>query len=86
MGTEPSTDENRVYLDLLPVRSFLHTSCGHKSPTLKRDTCTQVSTEDVEEASAEIKEVRKDVCYDVARFWKCFVTSFTLKSILGHSI
>ncbi|XP_011604547.1 actin filament-associated protein 1-like 2 isoform X1 [Takifugu rubripes] len=57
LGTEPSTDGNRVYLDLLPVRSFLHTSCGHKSPTLKHDTCAQVSAEEVEEPSAEIKEI-----------------------------
>lgn len=61
LGTEPSTDGNRVYLDLLPVRSFLHTSCGHKSPTLKHDTCTQVSAEEVEEPSAEIKEVNMRV-------------------------
>lgn len=61
LGTEPSTNGNRVYLDLLPVRSFLHTSCGHKSPTLKHDPCTQVSAEEVEEPSAEIKEVNMRV-------------------------
>lgn len=58
VGTEPPASENRVYLDLVPVRSFLHTSCGRKSPSMKNDTCAQNSTEEVQEPSPEIKEVR----------------------------
>ncbi|XP_029934373.1 actin filament-associated protein 1-like 2 isoform X2 [Myripristis murdjan] len=34
VGTGQDT-ENRVYLDLIPVRSFLHTSCGSKTPPHK---------------------------------------------------
>ncbi|XP_053269916.1 actin filament-associated protein 1-like 2 isoform X2 [Pleuronectes platessa] len=33
------TDPDKVYLDLIPVRSFLHTSCGGKNPVTK-ETCT----------------------------------------------
>lgn len=61
VGKEPPASENRVYLDLVPVRSFLHTSCGHKSPSLKHDTCTEDLTEEVWEPSSETKEVR-NVC------------------------
>ncbi|XP_062270284.1 actin filament-associated protein 1-like 2 isoform X2 [Platichthys flesus] len=32
------TDPDKVYLDLIPVRSFLHTSCGGKNPVTK-ETC-----------------------------------------------
>lgn len=63
VGTEPPASENRVYLDLVPVRSFLHTSCGSKGPSGKHDTCTQDSTEEVGEPSAEIQEVQNlDIC------------------------
>nr|XP_057918675.1 actin filament-associated protein 1-like 2 isoform X2 [Doryrhamphus excisus] len=43
--------ENRVYLDLVPVRSFLHTVSGGK------DSQTQGSTDVSEEPSSPIKEV-----------------------------
>uniref|UniRef100_H3C3V6 Actin filament associated protein 1 like 2 n=1 Tax=Tetraodon nigroviridis TaxID=99883 RepID=H3C3V6_TETNG len=46
VGAEPPASESRVYLDLVPVKSFLHTSCGRKSPSVKHDTCTQDSTEE----------------------------------------
>lgn len=58
METDLPTNENRIYLDLLPVRSFLHTLSGPKIPTLKDDACTQVSKEAVGEPSAETKEVQ----------------------------
>lgn len=58
---EPPATENRVYLDLVPVRSFLHTSCGRKSPSAKHDA--QDSTEEVGGPSPEIKEVQNlDIC------------------------
>ncbi|CAG12611.1 unnamed protein product, partial [Tetraodon nigroviridis] len=49
VGAEPPASESRVYLDLVPVKSFLHTSCGRKSPSVKHDTCTQDSTEEPEQ-------------------------------------
>lgn len=66
VGAEPPASESRVYLDLVPVKSFLHTSCGRKSPSVKHDTCTQDSTEEVGEPSSEIKEVRNlDIFYGI---------------------
>ncbi|XP_059180351.1 actin filament-associated protein 1-like 2 [Centropristis striata] len=53
--TEQDT-EDRVYLDLVPVRSFLHTSCGAKSPSAK-DTSSPVPAEDQMDSSSQIKEV-----------------------------
>ncbi|XP_041818396.1 actin filament-associated protein 1-like 2 [Chelmon rostratus] len=56
-GTEQDTD-NRVYLDLLPVRSFLHTSCGGKTVPAK-DTfgLSPVPVEDQKDPSSPMKEV-----------------------------
>ncbi|XP_067344342.1 actin filament-associated protein 1-like 2 isoform X2 [Channa argus] len=56
-GTEHD-NENRIYLDLVPVRSFLHTSCASKvSPS--KDTCAPFPTpvEDQEDSSCQTKEV-----------------------------
>ncbi|KAK2820413.1 hypothetical protein Q5P01_023372 [Channa striata] len=58
-GTEPH-DDDRIYLDLIPVRSFLHTSCASKvSPT--KDTCPKSPTpvEDHKD-SCQNKEVSSD--------------------------
>ncbi|KAK5850881.1 hypothetical protein PBY51_001719 [Eleginops maclovinus] len=49
-GTEQDPD-NRIYLDLIPVRSFLHTSCMGKA----RETSTK-SPVPVEEPASQIKE------------------------------
>lgn len=56
-GTKQDT-ENRVYLEVVPVRSFLHTSCGRKSPPVK-DTFTHspVPEEDQQEPPSQTKEV-----------------------------
>lgn len=55
-GTEQDPD-TRIYLDLVPVRSFLHTPSGWKSPNVK-DTFTYstVPVED-QEALSQTKEV-----------------------------
>ncbi|XP_029311861.1 actin filament-associated protein 1-like 2 isoform X2 [Cottoperca gobio] len=50
--------ENRIYLDLVPVRSFLHTSCGGKAPSVKETSRNSpVPGEDHKEPSSQIKEV-----------------------------
>ncbi|KAM6897025.1 actin filament-associated protein 1-like 2 [Xenentodon cancila] len=57
VNTEQDTD-NRIYLDLVPVRSFLHTSCGIKfSPG--KETSSQLSgpVEDPSDSSCDVKEV-----------------------------
>ncbi|XP_042363573.1 actin filament-associated protein 1-like 2 isoform X2 [Plectropomus leopardus] len=55
--TEQDTD-NRIYLDLVPVRSFLHTSCGGKSPPAKETSRhSPVPIEEQKESSSQIKEV-----------------------------
>ncbi|XP_070782688.1 actin filament-associated protein 1-like 2 [Enoplosus armatus] len=57
VGTEQDTD-NRIYLDLVPVRSFLHTSCGGKPPPAKETSRhSPVPVEDQKEPSSQIKEV-----------------------------
>lgn len=48
--------ENRVYLDLVPVRSFLHTSCGGKSPK-ENPRHSLINAEDQKDPSFESKEV-----------------------------
>lgn len=48
--------ENRVYLDLVPVRSFLHTSCGGKSPK-DNSRHSPINTEEQRDSSCETKEV-----------------------------
>ncbi|XP_051274492.1 actin filament-associated protein 1-like 2 isoform X2 [Dicentrarchus labrax] len=57
VGTEEDA-ENRVYLDLVPLRSFLHTSCGTKAPPAK-ETCRHslVTVEDQKDPSSQLKEV-----------------------------
>ncbi|XP_076616747.1 actin filament-associated protein 1-like 2 isoform X2 [Chaetodon auriga] len=56
-GTEQDT-ENRVYLDLLPVRSFLHTSCGGKTvPGKDTSGHSPVPAEDQKDPSSPMKEV-----------------------------
>ncbi|XP_027145388.1 actin filament-associated protein 1-like 2 isoform X2 [Larimichthys crocea] len=50
--------ENRIYLDLVPVRSFLHTSCGSKtSPAKETSRHSLVAVEDQKDASSQTKEV-----------------------------
>lgn len=57
-GTEQDT-ESRVYLDLVPVRSFLHTSCGTKTPPTKENSrYSPVPVEDQRDSSCQVKEVR----------------------------
>ncbi|XP_068610383.1 actin filament-associated protein 1-like 2 [Brachionichthys hirsutus] len=56
-GTEQD-NENRIYLDLAPVRSFLHTSCGAKSPPAKdASRHSPVTVEDEKEPPSQINEV-----------------------------
>ncbi|TMS22000.1 Actin filament-associated protein 1-like 2 [Larimichthys crocea] len=51
--------ENRIYLDLVPVRSFLHTSCGSKtSPAKETSRHSLVAVEDQKDASSQMKEPR----------------------------
>lgn len=52
-GTEQDPD-NRIYLDLVPVRSFLHTSCGGKAPPAKETS--RESPVPVEDPASQIKE------------------------------
>ncbi|XP_041830457.1 actin filament-associated protein 1-like 2 isoform X2 [Melanotaenia boesemani] len=57
MSTEQDTD-NRIYLDLVPVRSFLHTSCGNKtSPAKEISRQSPVPVEDHKDSSFQIKEL-----------------------------
>ncbi|KAF0025455.1 hypothetical protein F2P81_022336 [Scophthalmus maximus] len=56
-GTEQDSEHN-VYLDLIPVRSFLHTTCGGKAlPTKETSRHSPVQVEDQEDASCQDKEV-----------------------------
>lgn len=52
-GSELDPD-NRVYLDLLPVRSFLHTSGGKTSPTKDTSRQSPVPQEEQKEPSKEV--------------------------------
>ncbi|GAA6214270.1 actin filament-associated protein 1-like 2 isoform X1 [Lates japonicus] len=57
VGTEQDTD-NRIYLDLVPVRSFLHTSCGGKvSPGKETFRDSLVPVEDQKDSPCQVKEV-----------------------------
>ncbi|KAI3364822.1 hypothetical protein L3Q82_001009 [Scortum barcoo] len=57
VGTEQDT-EDRIYLDLVPVRSFLHTSCGSKTPPAKETSRhSPVPVEDQSCPSSQMKEV-----------------------------
>lgn len=56
VATEEDT-ENRVYLDLIPVRSFLHTSGGRKSPSATDRSHSPGSVEDQKDPPSETKEV-----------------------------
>lgn len=68
VGAEQDT-EDRVYLDLVPVRSFLHTSCGGKTPPAKETSRhSPVPTEDQKDPSSQRNEVGqrdllKCICY-----------------------
>ncbi|XP_069011664.1 actin filament-associated protein 1-like 2 isoform X1 [Embiotoca jacksoni] len=56
-GAEQDT-ENRIYLDLVPVRSFLHTSSGSKAPLAKETSGhSPVTVEDQKDSSCQVKEV-----------------------------
>ncbi|XP_056221885.1 actin filament-associated protein 1-like 2 isoform X1 [Seriola aureovittata] len=56
-GAEQDPD-NRVYLDLVPVRSFLHTSCGAKTPPAKETSrYSPVPLEEQKDSSCQVKEV-----------------------------
>ncbi|XP_033467779.1 actin filament-associated protein 1-like 2 isoform X1 [Epinephelus lanceolatus] len=56
-GTQQDTD-NRIYLDLVPVRSFLHTSCGGKAPPAKETSGhSPVPAEEQKDPSSQMKEV-----------------------------
>ncbi|XP_035001269.1 actin filament-associated protein 1-like 2 isoform X2 [Hippoglossus stenolepis] len=50
------TEQDKVYLDLIPVRSFLHTSCGGKNPPTK-ETCTHFNVEEQKDSSCQDNEV-----------------------------
>ncbi|KAM6964672.1 actin filament-associated protein 1-like 2 isoform 3-T3 [Tautogolabrus adspersus] len=50
--------ETRVYLDLVPVRSFLHTSCANKpAPAKETSAHSPVTEEEQKEQSSQHKEV-----------------------------
>ncbi|XP_068439662.1 actin filament-associated protein 1-like 2 [Clinocottus analis] len=49
-GTEQDSD-NRVYLDLIPVRSFLHTAGGGKAPAKETSTHSPVPIEEKDPSS-----------------------------------
>ncbi|XP_040922772.1 actin filament-associated protein 1-like 2 isoform X2 [Toxotes jaculatrix] len=55
-GGEQDAD-NRVYLDLVPVRSFLHTSSGKSSPPKEISRYSPVPVEDQKDSSCQVKEV-----------------------------
>lgn len=58
VGTEQDS-ESRVYLDLVPVRSFLHTSCGTKTPPTKEPSRhSPVPVDDQRDSSCQAKDVR----------------------------
>ncbi|KAM4524886.1 actin filament-associated protein 1-like 2 isoform 2-T2 [Odontesthes bonariensis] len=62
IDTKQDTD-NRIYLDLVPVRSFLHTSCGNKtSPAKDSSRQSPVPVEDQRDSSSQIKEVISTSC------------------------
>lgn len=65
-GTEEDPD-NRIYLDLIPVRSFLHTASGGKSPSAK-ETPSE-STDEHEDP----KEVHRCQQYIVSLFKMCCI-------------
>uniref|UniRef100_UPI0037E88B4D actin filament-associated protein 1-like 2 n=1 Tax=Semicossyphus pulcher TaxID=241346 RepID=UPI0037E88B4D len=57
VGSEQDT-ENRIYLDLVPVRSFLHTPSGNKSaPAKETSSHSPVPVEDQKDQSSQSKEV-----------------------------
>lgn len=57
VGTEQDA-EDRIYLDLVPVRSFLHTSCGGKAlPAKETSRHSPVPVEDQRDSSSQMKEV-----------------------------
>lgn len=63
VATEQDT-ENRVYLDLVPVRSFLHTSGGCKSPSVIDTSHSPGPVEDQKDPPSQIKEVlNRDYSY-----------------------
>lgn len=50
--------DDRIYLDLIPVRSFLHTSSGVKTPPAKESSGhSPVPAEEQKDASSQVKEV-----------------------------
>uniref|UniRef100_A0A665VL68 Actin filament-associated protein 1-like 2 n=1 Tax=Echeneis naucrates TaxID=173247 RepID=A0A665VL68_ECHNA len=60
VGTEEDP-ENRVYLDLVPVRSFLHTPSGAKTPPNKETSRhSPVPVEDPKDDSCQVKEFQSD--------------------------
>ncbi|KAM6898578.1 actin filament-associated protein 1-like 2 isoform 1-T1 [Lycodopsis pacificus] len=56
VGTEQDTD-SRIYLDLIPVRSFLHTSGGSKAPAKETSSHSPVPVEEEKDPSSQMKEV-----------------------------
>ncbi|XP_044033635.1 actin filament-associated protein 1-like 2 isoform X2 [Siniperca chuatsi] len=56
VGTEQDS-ESRIYLDLIPVHSFLHTSIGGKAPPAKETRHSPVPVEDQKDPSSQMKEV-----------------------------
>lgn len=56
-NTTEQESDNRIYLDLVPMRSFLHTACGAKaSPPLTPRVCP-VPGEGHKDSSSQVKEV-----------------------------
>lgn len=73
MGTEQDAD--RVYLDLVPVRSFLHTSGGGKvTPAKETSRHSPIPSEEQKIPSCQIKEVGKQRCTHVYLSYLVFVT------------
>ncbi|CAI5658880.1 unnamed protein product [Oreochromis niloticus] len=54
-GTEQDS-ENRIYLDLVPVRSFLHTSSGGKLSPKEASRHSLIPADDQKDSSSQVKE------------------------------
>lgn len=75
--------ENRIYLDLVPVRSFLHTASGNK-PAPAKDTSTHshIIADDQKEQTSEIKEVVEQKVNRVVVVGNVTLLQFKMKYVM----
>lgn len=85
-GTQQDTD-NRIYLDLVPVRSFLHTSCGGKAPPAKETSGhSPVPAEEQKDPSSQMKEVgNKDISVDLEQIALTACVIFIFCALISRS-